>query len=508
MISINWLIGMGVFLIYWVIVIALNSRNKLEKYNITAYGPLLMIRTEKGLRLLDRLAKRRRFWRVFADSGVPAVFAGMIFMFLLIIITDVVLFTNPPPPSNLTNPKNALLIPGINDWIPLEWGVIGLLVTLVVHEFSHGILCRVEGVKVKSMGVLLALVPIGGFAEPDEEEMMDKSKVKSSSRVRIFSAGVISNFIVAFISFALFFYLIGFLTPTVSVLGIYPNTPADGLIEPNSIIEEINGLKVSTPEDVEKALTSEEITLKVREGNSVKEYTLPNIAGPRIVLVLKDFPAKEAGLKEGMIIYSINGERTPTISSFFRAMQKTKANERIQVTVYDNGTFRNFEFALTKHPNSNSGFMGVSVEEHISGMRIAYSSIILDWLKSIPSQLSSPVGWLTMVSMPINFRGFGESIFFIPTGIWSETGDLIFIILNILYWVGWINFYVGLFNCLPAIPLDGGRVLHEILTSILSRRYGERGEEISLKAGKFLAFIIFSSLALSIIIPNLQYFTK
>ncbi|RLI83202.1 peptidase M50 [Archaeoglobales archaeon] len=509
MISPNWMIGIGIFLVYWLAVAILKSRKKLERYNITSYGPILLIRTERGLNFLERVAKNKVFWRRLADSGVPAVFAGMAFMFILIVITDFVLFTNPPPPSELTNPKNALLIPGLNDWIPLEWGIIGLLVTLVVHEFSHGILCRVEGVRVKSMGVILALVPIGGFAEPDEEELMDREKTKRIQRIRIFSAGVISNFIVALFAFALFFYLIGFLSPTVTVLGVYQDSPAFGVIEEMSIVKEINGIKVVYPQDVDRAIKSDKLRITVEKNGETKTIELENLAGPRIVGLIEGYPAKEVGMKEGMIIYSVNGIRTYSISSFFKVMKETKPDEIVDVVVLYNDEFQHFKLKLGKHPAANTGFMGVSVEDQISGMRIAYSSLILDWLRSIPSQLSSPRGWLTMISMPINFRGFGEesSAFFIPENFWKDKGETLFYILNLLYWVGWINFYVGLFNCLPAIPLDGGRVLHETLSSILTRRFGERGEEMSLAAGRLLAFIVFSSLLLSILIPNLQGLT-
>ncbi len=497
---------LAIFLVYWVVVSILKKKKILEKYNISTFGPVLMIRTEKGLNFLDRVAKSRRFWRIFADAGIPAVFAGMIFMFVLIILMDIVLLTNPPPPSDLTKPQNVLLIPGLNDWIPLEWGIIGLLVTLVVHEFSHGILCRVEGVRVKSMGVLLALFPIGGFAEPDEDQLMDRKRTGRIQRVRIFSAGVISNFIVAFFSFALFFYLIGFLSPTVAVMGVYEDSPAYGLVEEMSIIKEINGVRILTPEDTEKALeNSQVLEITLQKGDEIKTIQLDNLAGPRIIDVHDGFPAKEAGLEKGMIIYSINGIRTYTITSFIKVMQETRPGDIVEVRVYHNGEFSDYQIRLVKHPSAETGFMGVTVEDQITGMRIVHSSFVLTWLRSIPSHLSSVQGWLAIISMPISFRGFGEetAVFFLPNGFWEDKGNTIFYILNILYWTGWINFYVGLFNCLPAIPLDGGRVFHETLSSLLSRRFGERGEEISMMAGRLLAFIVFSSMAMSIIIPNL-----
>jgi membrane-associated protease RseP (regulator of RpoE activity) len=35
--------------------------------------------------------------------------------------------------------------------------------------------------------------------------------------------------------------------------------------------------------------------------------------------------------------------------------------------------------------------------------------------------------------------------------------------------VGWINFYVGLFNCLPAVPLDGGHIFRELFKSLTEK---------------------------------------
>ncbi|MDO9098367.1 MAG: peptidase, partial [Candidatus Methanoperedens sp.] len=58
-----------VFLLYWLFVIYLDRRGVLSKYNITAYGPILMLRTTKGQVFLDKLAVHKRFWRTFADIG-------------------------------------------------------------------------------------------------------------------------------------------------------------------------------------------------------------------------------------------------------------------------------------------------------------------------------------------------------------------------------------------------------------------------------------------------------
>lgn len=505
----SWILAVIAFLIYWGIVRWLDSRGKLEKYGITAQGPILMIRTTRGLEFLERLSKAKRFWRWLANIGIPAVFVGMVFMFFLLILMDIIILTTPPQPSKVTHPRNVLLIPGINEYIPLAWGWIGLIVTLIVHEFSHAILCRVEGVKVKAMGLLLALIPIGGFAEPDEEELMGKeAKTTRLQRIRIFSAGVISNFIVAIIAFSIFFYLLGFLTPLVSVEKVVEGSPAYGVVEEKSVILSINGKPVHTVEDVSKALKGyDSIALKLRTKDGIKEVTLPKEAGVRIVGLYEDYPAAKAGLKEGMIIFKINNIETPTLTDFRSVLAKTKPGDTVTIHAYYNGAVKEFHVTLTDSPFGDSGFLGILVEEYLAGITPGYSEITLNMLKSKPSWLTSPQGWLSIMVLPFfKFRGFGmEALnYFEITGFWSLAGDTLFYLLNIFYWVGWINFYVGLFNCLPAIPLDGGRVFHETLSAILTRRYGERGEEMSRMAVKIMAFVVFSSLMLSIIIPNIQ----
>jgi membrane-associated protease RseP (regulator of RpoE activity) len=101
----------------------------------------------------------------------------------------------------------------------------------------------------------------------------------------------------------------------------------------------------------------------------------------------------------------------------------------------------------------------------------------LEALKQIPSLLDEPVGWIILFGLPIygfageGFRGFSGTIaqFYQPVG-WAEPlGVGIFWIANSLLWIGWLNFYVGLFNCLPAVPLDGGHVFRDYSYSLTYR---------------------------------------
>ncbi len=489
-------VALALIVVYWGIVESLKSRGVLQRHNVSSAGPILMIRTQKGLGLLEKIAKSKNFWRLLANAGIPAVFTGMIFMFMLILAMDFVMFTTPPPPSPVTEPRNMLLIPYVNQLFPPEYLLIGLIVTLIVHEFGHAILCRVEGVKVKALGVIFAIVPIGGFAEPDEEELMKSTK--RSQRIRIFSAGVISNFVVAVIAFACFVYLLGFLSPHVLVAGVEGNIS----LNTGDIVEEINGVSVRTSRDVTDALLSGH-TIKIKTESG--EVTLPRITGVKIVDLYPDYPAEKAGLKKGMIIFRINSVNTPTLYAFKNYLDSTKPGQTIRVFAYNNSSVEIYNVTLTHSPHGNSGFMGVVVNEYIAGVYLGYSENILSMLKDAPLELTTLHGWLSAVSMPLGFKGFVGDInrYFEP----EILGNNLFYLLNVLYWVGWINFYVGLFNCLPAIPLDGGRVFHEAFTALLSRRFPQ-AEKISRKAVMYLAYVVFASILLSFIIPNISKYLK
>ncbi len=484
------------FITYWLILEWLKSKGVLEKHGLSSYGPLLIVRTKRGLGLLEKIAKPKRFWRIFATAGIPAVFAGMGFMFALVILMDVMIVRHPPPPSPITSPRNALLIPWVNTLFPPLYLLLGLVVTLVVHEFSHAILCRVEGIRVKALGLLMLLVPVGGFAEPDEEEL--EKKAERIQKIRIFSAGVISNFALAAASFLVFLLLLNFVQPVVFVA--YSN----GSVPAGAVVYSINGIAVHTPRDVTIALTKiagikKTIELKTDKGN----YRLKGVCGVEVVGLYKGYPAEKAGVKAGMIIYAVNSTSTPTLQAFEDYMSKTRPGEIVRLHVYYRGKVETIPVKLAKSPYSKSGFLGVEVYEHIAGVEFGYSSILLNELKSLPEQLTSVRGWLFFVAMPLmGFKGFigNTTRYFKP----EILGNSLFVLLTSLYWIGWVNFYVGLFNCLPAIPLDGGRVFYEVFAWLLSRFGLKKSEKVAESVVKYLAYLIFASLIMSIVVPNLS----
>lgn len=563
----NWLL-VAVFLTYALLVVLLDRHGTFSKYNVTVHYflfiPVLMIRTQRGQKFLERIAIHKRFWRLFANIGLPAMLIGMIVMFLLLIFIDYAMIQSfqtqtVPHPGKFNEPRNIFLIPGINEYIPLWWGIIALVVTLVVHEFSHAILCKVEGIKVKSMGLLVALFPIGGFAEPDEEQLLGKKAepgketqepdepkklATRNERVRVLTAGVMANFVTALVAFILFFSFLGSISPVgeVMVTDVVPDSPAElaGVV-PNMIFVGINDKQINNAEDflsyAQGIQPGTNVTLhlidrKVRKSISlITKVGNQTSFGIRIFNVLPDSPAETAGLKSDMILIKVDNTEIKGLEDFVDFMNSTKPGQKINVQALSNSSlnastlvFENLELAKHPHdPEIKKGFMGVTYSSE--GGAISYSIGIgigqfqakgfLGMLQSIPSFLNGARGWILLFSLPIygfageGFPGFSGLItnFYEPVGGFAFLGDGIFWLLNILLWVGWMNFYVGLFNCLPALPLDGGHVFRDVVATSLSRLFGngEKIERISNAIAVMLAIMILGSLVLVTFAPYAAY---
>jgi membrane-associated protease RseP (regulator of RpoE activity) len=584
-------IALGIFLLYWLLISILDKKGILEKHNISTFGPLpiLMIRTTKGLKLLDILARPKFYWRIFANLGIILMFAGMIAMFLVIALSDIALYTsfldkNVPEPGKFNAARNIFLIPGVNEFIPFTWGVIALIVTLVVHEFSHAILCRVENIRVKSMGILFALLPVGGFAEPDDEQLFGKKEDVSreppltagidkireweeekkngnagiqpgesetrpaivatrTQRARILAAGVMANFSVAFIAFLLFFGpVLGAIAPSsdAMILSVNQSSPADlAGLQKGMIITQIDEKKVTTAIDILKYLEGTKpgspVTIHVTENGTSSVHNLKTVSAPEgsingVVVggVVEGSPAADAGIQTGMTMIRINNTEMKSIASFVNFMEKTKANQTIEIELLppanytgkltENGTVI-YDVKLSSNPSeSEHGFLGVRYGTNIAecpmiGISIwmPQAKLYLDALKQIPSLLTVPAGWIILFGLPIygfageGFRGFSGTImqFYHPVG-WAEPlGIGIFWIANTLLWIGWLNFYVGLFNCLPAVPLDGGHVFKDYTYSFAYKftKNEKTSEKISNSITASFSLLIFFSFMFMIFLP-------
>ena len=165
-------------------------------------------------------------------------------------------------------------LPGLNPVIPLWYGILALVIAMVVHEFSHGILSRVANVKVKALGLLMFFFPVGAFVEPDEEEM---KSMKKWERMRLYAAGPGSNMVIAII--------FSFLFSSVMVASLEPSS--DGVLSASVVL---------------------------------------------------DYGGEEAGLEPWMLITEVNDQTISNSEDFTNVMNETYAGQVINVSVLNKGT--------------------------------------------------------------------------------------------------------------------------------------------------------------------------
>jgi len=137
------------------------------------------------------------FWRVLGNVGVAAS-VGQVSFITYILVKNLWSFFYAPEQASPVQP----LIPGVTISVDsMPWFLLGAGVIILTHELGHGIMCYVEGVKVKSTAVMLAVITFGGAVEPDEESMEQASLM---SKMRIFAIGSLVNLATGLLTIPLF----------------------------------------------------------------------------------------------------------------------------------------------------------------------------------------------------------------------------------------------------------------------------------------------------------------
>lgn len=248
----------------WLIILQLERMGKLpaERHAI-----LLLFKTERGMGFIDKVARYKWFWKVF---GSAAILIGILGMALVVFSLAFSIYST----YILRVPSEGAMfvIPGVT--IPFWYGIFALISVLVVHEFSHGILARSENISIKSMGaILVTIIPIGAFVEPDEEELKSAARVK---RMRVYAAGSFANILLAiFVAIPLLLFS-GFFfdSSTIQIGGVVKCSPADGTLENGMVLKDINGKPISDVHDFVDVTSGLKPDSDVRINTDRGEFTI------------------------------------------------------------------------------------------------------------------------------------------------------------------------------------------------------------------------------------------
>jgi len=436
-------IAAAVIVAYLVLIVLLGRAGYIAPNRVVSFfGPALMIKTQRGRAAIDRWARFRRFWTVTSDVGVALAAIAMVTIVALLFLDAIVSLRIPS--SQAPSPQEALGLPGINPIIPLGYGIVALVVGIVLHELSHGVVARSQGIGVKSLGILVFVVPVGAFVEQDEADMTGASRRR---RDRVAAAGILANFAIALV----FFLLVAAVIST----SIAPN--ADGI---------------------------------------------------GVAYVQPGSPAGNASLVAGDIITSINGTATTSATLFVSSLANTTAGETVVVDYYSNSQHAIVTVSVVLAPSPSvpgRGFLGVQPSYLAPS---AMKQTLTAPLSSPSGPLVGAIDWIVLPLAGLEpVSGSTTNYFHLTGALTGADPNTFWVGMNVLYWIAWMSLLLGLSNALPLIPLDGGLLFHDFSASLAARfKKGwssARLDEFGSRAAIISSVLVLVLLAWQFIVPRL-----
>lgn len=533
---------------FWLGAALLKARGVIPE-SVRVYGPLMTVHTQRGRALLGRLARPKRLWRMWGNLGLGIALMVMVVSTLFLALVAVLTVLNPPEPTAVNQPQNVLVIPGVNEFLPLSVApeiLAGLAIGLIVHEAGHGILCRVEDINIESLGlVFLTILPAGAFVEQDID---DQWKASRGGRGRMLAAGVTNNFAVTLLAFGLLFGpVVGSIAvaPGAAVGGVLGGGTADsaGLGQGDRIVA-VGDRAVETNDDLETVLRANrettvpvtlaggetlDVTRRVQviggvtggpaglavndtvvavNGTSVRTLAgLYDAVANRTVVSLRTAAGETRTFAAGayvvvgeggplnvsggastgpLTVTQFDGHRTVSMEALLDRLAETPAGETVPIVGYRDGERETYNVTLGE--DADGAYLGVFTgATGITGVRFndlgvqmypaanylcalggscaGAPPLSLGFFERMWVALRLPlVGITASPVFPFNFAGFAGGVANFYTG-----PPLVFLLANLLFWVGWVNLNLGVFNCIPTFALDGGHILRTAVESVASR---------------------------------------
>ena len=316
---------------------ALDRRDSPLLDRFTFQGPITLVHSQRGLALVERLANATGAWRYWGGLGVAVSLTGLVLGFIMIVVSAVRIATRPET-ATISQPRNYLVIPGVNDFLPLDAApelILALLIGMVVHEGGHAIFCRTGDIDIKSTGLaLFALIPAGAFVEPDEQS---QAQAPRWAQMKMVSAGIMNNIAVTVLALLLLvspvFGMVA-ASPGAGVGGVHPGSPAeDAGLEAGDQIVAVEGVEVNTEAELESALSEAEqqtVTVTLDDGRTVTVERDAYITA--VASASPDIPV-------GATIATVDGSEVGTADEFREALAATDGHEAT-VTLNDGETVR------------------------------------------------------------------------------------------------------------------------------------------------------------------------
>ncbi len=412
-------------IVWYFLLKRLEDNGTLDRWKATRlFGVILMIRTKRGQGALEFISRPKRAWRAFGELSLWTCRVASAIVLIFFILTFILTMLNPGKVEP-ASPGELILIPGITPTIPLGWGIFALIVTLVAHEYGHGIVVRAHGMRVRSFGALmLGLVPIGAFAEPESSEL---HKAPRRERQRVFAAGPSINIYGGFLCFLMMAMVANTFVPAIDGVhyeGLVEGQPAEQSgMEPWEVITHIDGESIENLDDFVAKMDKRS-------------------AGDSVVLTVLGTP-DESGSRESRSFdvvlsdqyqYYIDGGTDPLVLEAYGIEEGDAFLGVVGLASNDAGTSR---------------LAGPLASEYPKTPRAVSLGLVTQPLQ--------------IVLTPLTYKGEVMHSYELdlvenhsPLGL--EGGMFL---LHALFWLTWMNVLLGFANLIPLVPFDGGHLLRD-----------------------------------------------
>ncbi len=465
----------------WVMLMIILAPKLAKTKHFQAYGPLLLVKIVKNRKILDKFANR--FPAIlFSRASVIIVFiSAVVAIILLVYGAYLALFI---PPSSVPSLALEIGLPGLNPAIPIGYGIVALAISVIIHEMFHGIVARKHGIKVSSVGILFLIFPMGAFVEPDESEIQKTDPVH---RRRLIAAGPGINIVLGMITFlVLALLLMPAATPIhegTYIQDITLGSPVANHVSPGS---ELISFGQYSGNAVNNLILSSQLTpgklynATFFNGKTTSTYSIP--AGLVINSVTPGTPANNSSLAAGQTIVSLDGNpiyNDTTLADLLDAtVPGTTVNLVVENFTINSGTpqislisknittmskyayYQAYDPAANSAVYKNQSFVGITISY---GGMLGYNLSGLQQTLSGRSVFSNPwYGGLGFITLPFLYlypiSGGLASMFTAPfyaPVFWGA--------VNLVYWLFWFNFLLGVTNALPILIFDGAQFFRDTL---------------------------------------------
>lgn len=207
-------------------------------------------------------------------------------------------------------------------------------------------------------------------------------------------------------------------------------------------------------------------------------FTVNGISTNKVTELLPDMPAIEAGMMAGDIIRSIDEKEIKDWQSVISTVSDSKGKE-LKIVIEREGETKEFRITPKLDSQTSRYVIGVRSSETSPGnsFKVAWNQtwdLAYRTMVFIPKMFVEPE-LLDQVSGPVGIASIiGQST---EQGIWA-----------LVYLTALISISLGVFNLLPIVPLDGGKMFLLFIELVIRRPLNEKFEKYVSYAG--LVFVI------------------